>query len=139
MSQYVDKSLAAGETILMRGRWPAIYWIMACAALVILGVLVVGVVIFLMMAIHMWNTEFAVTDQRVLLKRGWIARHTQELAVSNIEEVRLDQGLIGLLFGFGRVAVTGTGEGIIRFPPMADPIDFRRAIETARAHARAPR
>jgi uncharacterized membrane protein YdbT with pleckstrin-like domain len=139
MSQYVDKSLAVGETILMRGRWPAIYWIMACAALVILGVLVVGAVIFLMAAIHMWNTEFAVTDQRVLLKRGWIARHTQELAVSNIEEVRLDQGLFGLLFGFGRVVVTGTGEAIIHFPPMADPIDFRRAIETARAHARAVR
>ena len=137
MTQYVDQSLAEGEKILMRGRWPAIYWVLACAALVLLGVFVVGVVIFLIAALHMWTTEFAVTDQRVLLKRGWIARRTWELAVSNIEEVRLEQTLLGRVFGFGHMTVTGTGEGVIRFPPMADPIDFRRAIESARAHARA--
>jgi hypothetical protein len=34
------------------------------------------------------------------------------------------------------VIVTGTGEGVILFPPMAHPIDFRRAIENARTQAR---
>ena len=139
MSQYVDQSLAEGEHILMRGRWPAIYWIAACTALVVLGVFVVGVLIFLAAALHMWTTEFAVTDRRVLLKRGWLSRSNQELAVSNLEEVRLRQSLLGRLFGYGHVVVTGTGEGVIEFPPMADPIDFRRAIETARERARAAR
>ena len=133
---YVDRSLAEGEEIVMRGRWPVFYWVGAFALLVFLGVFVVGVVLFIMAAVHMLTTEFAVTNQRVVLKRGWLTLSTQELAVGNIEEVRLEQSLIGRIFGFGRVVVTGTGEGVILFPPMSHPIDFRRAIENARTRAR---
>jgi uncharacterized membrane protein YdbT with pleckstrin-like domain len=133
---YVDKSLADGEEIMMRGRWPLAYWVIAWIVLLTLGLFVIGVVLFLMMALHMITTDFAVTDQRVVLKRGWLTLHTQELAVSNIEEVRVEQTLIGRLFGFGRVIITGTGEGVILLPPMAHPIDFRRAIENARTRAR---
>jgi uncharacterized membrane protein YdbT with pleckstrin-like domain len=136
MTQYVDKSLATGETIVARGRWPIAYWLGAWAALLLLWWIVLGVVIFALMWLHMKTTQFAVTNQRVVLKRGWITLHTQELAVGNIEEVRLEQTLLGRLFGFGRVIVTGTGEGVILFPPMAHPIDFRRAIENARTQAR---
>ncbi len=133
---YVDKSLAEGEEIMMRGQWPVAYWIVAWLMLLTLGLLVVGVVLFLMMALHMLTTESAVTNQRVVLKRGWLTLSTQELPVSNIEEVRVEQSLIGRLFGFGRVIVTGTGEGVILFPPMSHPIDFRRDIENARTRAR---
>ena len=84
----------------------------------------------------MMTTDFAVTNQRVVLKRGWITLATQELAVANIEEVRIQQTIFGRIFGFGRVIVTGTGEGVIVFPPLAHPIDFRRAIENARTRAR---
>jgi uncharacterized membrane protein YdbT with pleckstrin-like domain len=136
MSQYVDRSLAAGEDVVIRGRWPLVHWIAAWAALILLGWIVVGVIIFAIAALTMATTESAVTNQRVLMKRGWLTLHTQELAVSNVEEVRLEQSLLGRLFGFGRIIVTGTGEGLIYFPPMADPIEFRRAIETARARAR---
>ena len=139
MAQYVDQSLAAGEHIVMRGRWPMIYWLVAWAALIALGLIVVGVIVFAMAAIHMTTTEFAVTNQRVLLKRGLLTLNTQELAVSNIEEVRLAQSLLGRLFGYGHVTVTGTGEGVITFPPMSNPIAFRRAIEDARERARAGR
>ena len=69
---YVDKSLAEGEEIIMRGRWPLAYWVIAWVLLLGLGLFVVGVVLFLMMALHMLTTEFAVTNQRVALKRGWL-------------------------------------------------------------------
>lgn len=136
MNQYVDQSLAAGEKIVMRGRWPLIYWLAAWIVLAALAVIVVGIVLFALAAIRMLTTEFAVTNQRVLLKRGVLTLHTQELSVSSIEEVRLEQSILGRLFGYGVVIVTGTGEGVIAFPPMANPIAFRRAIEEAREAAR---
>lgn len=136
MNQYVDQSLAAGEKIVMRGRWPLIYWLAAWIVLAALAVIVLGIVLFALAAIRMLTTEFAVTNQRVLLKRGVLTLHTQELSVSSIEEVRLEQSILGRLFGYGVVIVTGTGEGVITFPPMANPIAFRRAIEEAREAAR---
>lgn len=133
--RYVDESLAPGETILQRGRWPLVFWIGAWAALIGLGLVVVGVFIFVGMAIKMGTTDFAVTNRRVILKRGWLNRHTQELAVESLEGVSLDQSFFERLLGYGRVVVTGTGEATIVFPPMAHPVAFRRAIETARAQS----
>jgi uncharacterized membrane protein YdbT with pleckstrin-like domain len=131
--RYIDESLAAGETIIQRGKWPGVFWFGAWAALLLLGIIVVGVFIFVAAAIKMKTTDFAVTNRRVILKRGWLNRRTHELAVESVEGVSLDQSLIARLFGYGRVVVTGTGDAVIAFPPMAQPVAFRRAIEAARA------
>jgi len=133
--RYIDESLAPGETLLQRGRWPWICWFGAWAALILLGLVIVGVFIFVRAAIIMKTTDFAVTNRRVILKRGWLNRRTQELAVESVEGVSLDQSIIQRLFGYGRVIVTGTGDAVIVFPPMADPVAFRRAIEAAREEA----
>jgi len=133
--RYIDSSLASGETVLMRGKWPGVFWFGAWAALILLGVIVVGIFIFLRSFIIMTSTDFAVTDRRIILKRGWLNRQTQELAVESVEGVSLDQSLIARMFGYGRIVVTGTGDAVIVFPPMANPVQFRRAIETARAQA----
>lgn len=131
--RYIDESLAPGETVIQRGTWPTIFWVGAWAALLLLGIILVGVFIFAAMAIKMMTTDFAVTNRRVILKQGWLNRRTQELAVESVEGVSLDQSLIARIFGYGRVIVTGTGEATIVFPPMAHPVAFRRSIESARA------
>jgi len=129
---YIDKSLAPGEDIVFRGKWPAIYWAGAWAALILLGIILVGIFIFIRAAIHMSTTQFAVTDRRVVLKRGWLNVHTQELATETVEGVQLVQSIWGKLFGYGRLVVTGTGDAQIVFPPMSHPIAFRRSIEATR-------
>lgn len=131
--RYIDESLADGETIIQRGKWPAVFWFGAWAALLLLGVILVGVFIFISAWVRMKSTDFAVTNRRVILKQGWLNRHTQELAVESVEGVSLDQSLIARMFGYGRVIVTGTGEARIVFPPMSNPVAFRRSIEAARA------
>ena len=127
---YVAKSLAPGERIVCRGKWPLIHWVGAWLALIALGWILIGLYIFIRAAIHMSVTEFAVTDRRVVLKRGWLNVHTKELATETIEGVQLVQSIWGKIFGYGRVITTGTGDARIVFPPMAHPIDFRRAIDS---------
>jgi uncharacterized membrane protein YdbT with pleckstrin-like domain len=131
--RYIDESLANGETIIQRGKWPGLFWFGAWAALFFLGIVIVGIFIFLSAVIKMKTTDFAVTSRRVILKTGWFSRSTQELAVESVESVSLDQSFIARIFGYGRVVVTGTGEARIVFPPMANPVAFRRSIEAARA------
>lgn len=131
--RYIDESLAPGETIIARGKWPTIFWVGAWLSLLLLGIILVGVFIFASMVIKMKTTDFAVTNRRVILKQGWLNRKTHELAVESVEGVSLDQSIWARLFGYGRVVVTGTGEAMIVFPLMAHPVEFRRAIEAARA------
>jgi uncharacterized membrane protein YdbT with pleckstrin-like domain len=132
---YLEKSLAADEVVVVRGDWPTIHWIGAWAALLFLGIFVVGIVIFLRSWAVMSTTEFAVTNRRVVLKRGWFNTSTQELAVESVEGVRLTQSFWGKIFGYGHVVVTGTGDASIVFPPMAHPVTFRRAIEAGRGRS----
>lgn len=130
---YIEKSLAPNEQIVVRGSWPKIYWIGAWAALIFLGIAIFGIFIFLRAWAIMSTTRFAVTDQRVVLKRGWLNTKTAELAVESVEGVHLTQSLWGKLFGYGHIVVTGTGDARIVFPPMAHPVAFRRAIEAGRS------
>lgn len=132
MGRYVNLTLGKDEKIILSGRFPLLFWIGAWAWLIFLGVFIVGIVFFIRDVVNMRTTEFAVTDRRVVLKRGLFTLRTQEIDVHSIEGVRLDQTFWGRVLGFGSLVVTGTGEARIVFPTMADPVAFRRAIETAR-------
>lgn len=155
MTGYVDLTLAPGERIVTRGRWPWLYWLgawiwlLAPAAAFIwsaievplsryifLAFLCLGVFMFSRAAIRMKTTEFAVTDRRVVFKEGLLYRRTQEINVASIESVRLRQDVWGRLLSIGAIVVTGTGEAVIRLPAMADPVSFRRAIDSTRAQQR---
>jgi uncharacterized membrane protein YdbT with pleckstrin-like domain len=128
---YVEKSLAAGETVLARARLHWIIWVRAWAALLVLGILVVGVVFFIRDWIHMATTDVAITNRRLILKTGLVARHTSELELTSIEAVNLEQTFLGRLLGYGRVQVHGTGDDVWISPLIERPVQFRRDLESA--------
>jgi len=79
-----------------------------------------------------------VTNQRFIYKRGWLWRATQELQLRAIEEVNLEQPLLGRLFNFGRLELRGTGVDDIRLPSLADPLGLRKALQDGMAAAAQP-
>lgn len=78
------------------------------------------------------TTEIAVTNKRLVYKRGLVARYVGEMNIDRIEGVNVLQGVLGRIFNFGRVMVRGMGVGEIVLPTIDDPLKFRRAIEKAR-------
>jgi len=62
-----------------------------------------------------------------------IARHVAEINVDRIEGVDVAQGMLGRMMNFGFVAVRGMGVGEIVLPQIAEPVNFRRAIERSRS------
>ena len=76
-------------------------------------------------------TELAVTDHRVIYKRGFLRRHTVEMNMDKVETVDVDQSVLGRLLGFGTIHVHGTGQGIENLNRVASPVRLRNAI-TAR-------
>lgn len=90
-----------------------------------------GVLVIVVALVRRSSTELAVTNRRVIAKFGLIARSTVEMNLAKIESVRVEQTVMGRLFGFGSIIVTGTGSTMdpIRF--IADAIAFRQAIQAA--------
>jgi uncharacterized membrane protein YdbT with pleckstrin-like domain len=149
---YVKEVLQPGETVLVTTR---IHWIIYLpgAALTFAGVLgllwsygltagavrdivwalallcIAGGLILLFRAwFRRWTTEIAITDRRVIYKRGFIRRYTVEMHMDKVESVDVDQSLLGRLFDYGDVIVRGTGASFEPLPMVDSPIKLRNAV-----------
>jgi uncharacterized membrane protein YdbT with pleckstrin-like domain len=147
---YIERSLGRSEMLLYRARFPAVYFVAAwgvllasvLAALLLnasgfgrIGIVLLGVAAFLGILVPIWATEIGVTNQRFIFKRGLLWRSTQELQLRAIEEVNLEQGLLGRLLNFGRLELRGTGVDDVGLPALADPMGLRRALQDGMAAA----
>ena len=165
MASYIDQSLGAGETVITRARFHWLYTVYAWGSLllpltVLLGLyihagdktrdaanplswalflvavwVIMGLITLIRMLVRRWTTEIGITSHRFVEKYGLFTMRTNEIALPNIEGVRVHQSLLGRLFGYGTVKIEGTGVDSVITPHIADPVGFVRAIQTAKEHA----
>jgi uncharacterized membrane protein YdbT with pleckstrin-like domain len=100
----------------------------AIGLLIVLGV--PGLFLIARAWFQRWVTEIAVTNLRVILKRGFIRRHTIEMNMDKVESVDVDQSLIGRLFNYGDITVRGVGSGFEPLRMVDDPLSFRAQVST---------
>ncbi|MGH1455523.1 MAG: PH domain-containing protein [Alphaproteobacteria bacterium] len=94
---------------------------------------IIGLVKFAQMMVVKATTEIAITNNRLIYKRGLVARHVGEINIDRIEGCNVLQPVLGRIFNYGRVLIRGMGVGEVTLPPLEDPISFRRAIEEAKS------
>jgi uncharacterized membrane protein YdbT with pleckstrin-like domain len=75
------------------------------------------------------TSEFAVTNKRVLIKIGWIRRHSLETLLSKVEGIRVEQSVFGRMWDYGTIVVSGTGGSKEPFRKIASPMQFRREVQ----------
>ena len=152
---YIQKSLGDGETIIARAHFHALYNVAAWLCLIVPGVLlafafgqaqeqpdpytmaasllfVLGLITFLRMMIRKWSIEISITSHCFVEKYCLLFIRTNEIALPNIEGVRVRQSLLGRIFSYGTVKIEGTGVESVSTPNIADPVGFVRAIQTAK-------
>jgi uncharacterized membrane protein YdbT with pleckstrin-like domain len=101
----------------------------------ILGFFLIGLFFFAHLMIIKATTEIAVTNERVIYKKGLIARHVGEIGIDRIEGVSVSQGVWGRIWGYGTVIIRGMGIGEVILPSLIeDPISFRKAVQEARSY-----
>jgi len=75
-----------------------------------------------------WTTEIAVTDRRIIYKRGFVRRRTIEMHLDKVESVDVDQSILGRIFNYGDIIIRGVGVGIEPFTSVDSPIVFRNHV-----------
>ena len=110
-----------GET-----RWLPRAWQYTAYALAL-----VAVVLLVKEWLQWWITEIAVTNRRVIYKRGLIRLQTNEMNMDKVESVQVNQSILGRMFDFGTVRILGTGEGFEALQTIAGPIKLRNSITGA--------
>jgi len=75
------------------------------------------------------TSEFAITNKRVLIKIGFIQRHSLEVLLHKVEGIGVNQSILGRILGFGTITVTGTGGTKETFDLIAAPLEFRKQVQ----------
>ena len=102
----------------------------------IAAILFFGIAIFIGVRalIYFLTTEFAVTNRRVIAKRGFIQRSTIEILLQQVESVIVHQNILGRIIKFGTVVVIGTGGTKEPFRAISGPVKTRRIINEILEH-----
>jgi len=150
---YVDNVLQPGERVLYVARISRVLYLPAISLWVVAGALIffvnnppeirvfvviaavlifaLGALSFLRAWFHRVTTEIAVTDRRVIYKRGLVRRYTVEMHMDKVESVDVDQSVWGRLLNYGDVIVHGTGVGLEPLTMVDHPLELRNHITAA--------
>ncbi len=109
------------ETMLLTGIWRYTAYALA----------LVAVALLIQQWLQWWVTEIAVTNRRVIYKKGLIRRQTNEMNMDKVESVQIEQSMLGRMLDYGNVTILGTGEGFETLRTIASPIELRNSITGA--------
>lgn len=132
MSSYVDQTLISDEKVAYRAKvskWSLVPLIVA--GIILLPLVGIGVLCWTWAFIIYATTELAVTDKRVIAKTGLVQRRTIEMFLEKVESVQVDQSVLGRIFNYGSVTISGTGTHNAPFKNISDPLVFRRNFMAA--------
>jgi len=138
MSSYVEGVLINDERVMYRARiskwslWP--YILFGALLLPLFGA---GLLLWLWAWIIYRTTELAITNKRVIAKTGLIQRRTIEMFLEKIESIQVDQSVLGRMFNFGSVVISGTGVHSAPFKSISEPLELRKHFMMA-ADSRRP-
>ena len=130
--KFIRSTLPESETIALEISFHWTHTFIAWLYLLFLGWLTIGVFLFVSMFLEKWTTERALTNRRLILKRGFIRRKTEEISFNRVEEVNLSQSILQRILGSGDIKITGTGTGEILLKNIDGPLDVQKKVNELR-------
>ncbi|HEX2162179.1 MAG TPA: PH domain-containing protein [Thermoleophilaceae bacterium] len=98
---------------------------------------IVGLVLLVLVLVggYVWRmaTTYTITNRRLHIKRGIVARKTQEARLERVQNVNTDQSVLGRLLRVGTVdfdTAGSEGDGF-RFEGVADPLGVVQSVDRA--------
>jgi uncharacterized membrane protein YdbT with pleckstrin-like domain len=119
MGYYVNNNLISGEQVVYTTtyHWKIFFNLKSLLTL------------FVAPLLARYTDEFAITNKRIIMKTGLIARSTLELNLSKVESVLVNQSVFGRILGFGNVVIIGTGGTRETFIDIKKPTEFRKKFQ----------
>lgn len=142
---YIDRNLLADERVLFRTKkhkiiflFPAV-WLFFCfyATYYMQSNVILVHVVWApwFMALLFWGyvglefytSEFAVTNKRIMMREGFFNRHANEMRLTAISQVNVDQTIFGQMLNYGTVSINAFG-AFDNYPMIDQPGKFQRAV-----------
>ena len=74
------------------------------------------------------NTEYAVTNKRLIMKKGVLRISVSEIPTDRIESMYIYRNILGRIFHYGEICIFGIGGRKLKFIMVSRPHALRRKI-----------
>jgi hypothetical protein len=120
---YIEERLEPGETIVYKARVHRLSYIVA-------------IVYFAIMMTPgkfsgLASTRLALTNKRIIGKTGMLMRSSIDIPYKDVYTVTTQQGILGKLFDYGTLIVSGKNGDKVKFKGISEPIDVKIQIDEA--------
>ena len=97
-----------------------------------------GGLLFLVVWIRAKSSGYRLTTQRLFVRRGWLAKHVDELELYRVKDVVVDQGVGQRLLGYGTITVLADDDSTptLELVAIANPVEVKEAIRNQYRAAR---
>lgn len=114
-----------------------IVWFAATNASGVVVAVVIFAVVVLVGFIRRFFIVYTITNQRLRIQRGIIARRVQQTQIERVQNVNTNQGMIQRILQVGTVDfdTAGSGDSDFSFAGVNNPEDVVVAVDKARAAA----
>ena len=132
MTSYVEDALVKDERIVHLGHislWAL--WYLIALGVVLLPAFGLGLIFLVLAYVKYRTTELAITNKRVIVKSGFIRRSTTEINLNKVESLQVDQEVLGRMFNFGTLIISGAGTPQAPVAGISRPMEFRKAFMEA--------
>jgi len=86
---------------------------------------------FIAALIRYFTTEYGITDTRVMFKEGVIKRNVEEINLTSIETININQTILGRILNYGSIIISGRGTSKIILKNIDNPIQTRKLIKNS--------
>src|SRR5262249_27393715 len=76
--------------------------------------------------------RYTLTNRRLMVRTGWKEKPAHEIALADIDDVRLEEGSYSHFYRSGTLQIISKGQVALRLRGVPEPESFRRAILNAR-------
>ena len=121
---YINQTLSPDEKIL--GRLELSIWQYFWP--VLSTVIIIGPIWILWTWVKRRSTELAYTNKRIITKYGVISRNTDEIKIDAIESIDVRQGILGRIFNFGNLVISGRGGKLVVISDVKNVVSYRKAL-----------
>jgi membrane protein YdbS with pleckstrin-like domain len=100
--------------------------------------LALGLLLLLLLWIRMKSFSYRLTTQRLFVRRGWLAKHVNELELYRVKDVVLDQGFLQRVLGYGTITVLADDDSTpaVALARISRPMKVKEMIRTQYRAAR---
>ncbi len=100
--------------------------------------LALGVLLLLLLWTRVKSCSYRLTTQRLFVRRGWLAKHVNELELYRVKDVAVDQGVMQRVLGYGRITVLTADDTTpeVEMVGISSPTKVKEMIRTQYRAAR---